>query len=69
MISVQNKLKVHQLSDGKFLYDIETEIGSIMTAGGKMQSPEFFFRYSTFLSPGIIYHYDLSNNTKEVCLF
>nr|XP_046917518.1 prolyl endopeptidase-like [Dermatophagoides farinae] len=66
MISVQNKLKVHQLSDGKFLYDIETEIGSIMTAGGKMQSPEFFFRYSTFLSPGIIYHYDLSNNTKEV---
>lgn len=67
MIDVQNKLKVFRLMDGKYLYDIEIPIGSIMAAGGKMKSSEFFFRHSTFLSPGIIYHHDLSTKKTEVC--
>ena len=69
MIDVQDKLKVHRLLDGEYLYDIPIEIGSIVAAVSKMKSPEFFFLHSKFLSPGVIYYHDLSTNKTVVCFF
>nr|XP_027196598.1 prolyl endopeptidase-like isoform X2 [Dermatophagoides pteronyssinus] len=66
MIDVQDKLKVHRLLDGEYLYDIPIEIGSIVAAVSKMKSPEFFFLHSKFLSPGVIYYHDLSTNKTVV---
>ena len=70
MIDVVNVIEVYDLHTGKYLFDVDTPIGTISSISGRIQDQEFFFKLTTFLSPGIIYHYDFSvePNTVHVML-
>lgn len=66
MIDVVNVLQVFKLQTGQFLFDIDTPIGTISSIGGKVKDQEFFYKFSTFLSPGIIYRYDFSVKPNKI---
>lgn len=65
---VKSVLQLYDLSSGKMLCDFPLKIGAITGFSGKKWHTEFFFTFTSFLNPGIIYHVDLtkSNYKAEV---
>ncbi|KAI8837115.1 prolyl oligopeptidase [Chytriomyces cf. hyalinus JEL632] len=65
---VKHVMKVHDLSTGVFLQDIELPTGSIIKGltGSKSRS-EMFYAFQSHISPGIIRRYDFA--TKEDSVF
>ena len=47
--------------DGKFLSNFPLDMGSITGYSGKRKQSEIFYRFMSFLTPGIIYRCDLKN--------
>lgn len=56
----QSVLCLHQLSDGSFVKNFPLEMGSITGYSGKRKDTEIFYGFVSFLSPGIIYHCDMT---------
>ena len=65
MIDVVNVIQVYKIT-GEFLFDVDTPIGTISSIYGKNTGDEFFYKFTTFLSPGIIYRYDFSVKPNKV---
>ena len=51
---------LHNLSDGSYITDLPLEMGSITGYSGKREQTEMFYRFVSFLSPGVIYRCDLT---------
>lgn len=66
MIDVVNVIRIYELHTGQFLFDVDTPIGTISSISGKISQQEFFYKFTTFLSPGIIYHYNFSVSPNKV---
>ncbi|CAG8760276.1 16575_t:CDS:2, partial [Racocetra fulgida] len=62
MHDVKEKVSIHSLSTGKHIKDLPIPIGSIEAVAGRREDSEFFFKFTSYLNPGIIYRY---NFTKE----
>src|SRR5437763_163945 len=63
MHDVKDKICIYEHSTGKFLKEIPIEIGSISDGlSGRRDSQEFFFKFVSFLNPGVIYRYDFSKD-------
>ncbi|RIB07957.1 prolyl endopeptidase-like protein [Gigaspora rosea] len=62
MHDVKEKICIYTLSTGKHIKDLPIPIGSIDSITGKREDTEFFFKFVSFLNPGVIYRYDF---TKE----
>ena len=45
--------------DGKVLTNFPLEMGSVTGYSGKRNQSEIFYRFMSFLTPGMIYHCDL----------
>ena len=56
----QSVLCLHQLTDGSFVKNFPLEMGSITGYSGKRKDTEMFYGFVSFLSPGIIYHCDMT---------
>lgn len=69
MIDVVNIIQIYELDTGKYLFDVDTPIGTISSLDGDKNGTEFFFKFSTLLSPGIIYRYDFSVKPNKVDIF
>ncbi|CAG8734047.1 6066_t:CDS:10, partial [Racocetra persica] len=63
MHDVKEKVSIHSLSTGKHIKDLPIPIGSIETVAGRREDTEFFFKFTSYLNPGIIYRYDFSKET------
>jgi len=62
----QTQVKVHAL-DGKFLRDVALPgIGSAGGFGGRRDHTETFYAYSSFITPGSTYRYDLATGKSEL---
>ncbi|XP_061392708.1 prolyl endopeptidase-like [Musca vetustissima] len=61
-------LQVNSLESGEMLHKFDLEMGSVVEIKAKKHQTEFFYRFSSFLTPGIIYHYDFKwdNFTPKV---
>uniref|UniRef100_A0A672R2W6 Prolyl endopeptidase n=1 Tax=Sinocyclocheilus grahami TaxID=75366 RepID=A0A672R2W6_SINGR len=59
---VKNVLKMFHLSSGEEIRTFPLDVGSIVGFTGRKQDSEIFYSFTSFLSPAIIYHCDL---TKE----
>ncbi|XP_046839248.1 prolyl endopeptidase-like isoform X2 [Xenia sp. Carnegie-2017] len=57
---VKSVLYVHRLSDGSCIKQFPLDIGSIVGFSGQKKQTEIFYQFTSFLTPGIIYHCDLS---------
>jgi prolyl oligopeptidase PreP (S9A serine peptidase family) len=57
---VKNTLQVYDLDSGKFLYNLSLDIGSVVGMSGKKTHSEIFYKFSSMITPGIIYYADVS---------
>uniref|UniRef100_A0A6E8VZ53 Prolyl endopeptidase n=1 Tax=Anopheles coluzzii TaxID=1518534 RepID=A0A6E8VZ53_ANOCL len=61
---VKSLLVVHSLADGSFVSKFPLEIGTVAGFSGKKKYSEIFYHFVSFLTPGIIYHYDFEGKTE-----
>ncbi|CAB4042707.1 prolyl endopeptidase, partial [Paramuricea clavata] len=57
---VKNVLYLHRLADGSLIKELPLDIGSIVGFSGKKKQTEIFYQFTSFLTPGVIFHYDLA---------
>ncbi|XP_042856494.1 prolyl endopeptidase-like isoform X1 [Penaeus japonicus] len=57
---VKSVLQLHSLANGDHLTTLPLEIGTVSGYSGKRTHSEMFYQFTSFLSPGIIYHLDLT---------
>ncbi|KAL7072007.1 hypothetical protein ACQ4LE_008417 [Meloidogyne hapla] len=58
---VKHALYVHSLKDGKLLYQIPFEIGTIAGIYGRKKESKIFIYFTSFFTPSIIYRGDFAN--------
>ncbi|XP_062706512.1 prolyl endopeptidase [Aedes albopictus] len=66
---VKSVLQVHSLHDGSFVSKFPLEIGTVVGFSGKKKYSEIFYHFVSFLTPGIIYHYDFAKEGSEPKIF
>jgi prolyl oligopeptidase len=59
---VINIIELHELKSGKFVRQIDIPIGTIVSFSGRRKQSEVFFYLTSFLTPGIMYHYDFNKH-------
>ncbi|CAM6029065.1 unnamed protein product [Sphagnum balticum] len=66
MTDVKHQLRLHDLQTGSLLHQLPLEIGSVTETSGRREDSQVYFNFTSFLTPGIIYWYDLSSSQPEL---
>ncbi|XP_013889177.1 prolyl endopeptidase [Austrofundulus limnaeus] len=66
---VKDILQVYELSNGQLLRDLPLDVGTISGVSCKKKHSDFFYQFTSFTTPGIIYHCDLSKPNTEPEVF
>ncbi|ESQ34759.1 hypothetical protein EUTSA_v10006924mg [Eutrema salsugineum] len=69
MSDVKHILQIRDLKSGSLLHRLPVDIGSVGGVFARRKDTTFFFRFTSFLTPGVIYKCDLSNEAPEVTVF
>lgn len=57
---VKSVLQINSLKTGKLEFKLPLEMGTISGFSGDIDSTEIFYQFVSFLTPGVIYHYDFA---------
>lgn len=65
-------MQLRALKDGSWVKTFPLEVGSLAGISGRKNLSEMFYKFTSFLTPGTIYHCDLTNKNlestvREVC--
>lgn len=60
---VVSKIELHKLNDGSLIKELDLPIGSVTSFSGKRKQSEIFYYMTSFLTPGLIYHYDFNRHS------
>ncbi|XP_016344937.1 prolyl endopeptidase-like [Sinocyclocheilus anshuiensis] len=66
---VKNVLKMFHLSSGEEIRTFPLDVGSIVGFTGRKKDSEIFYSFTSFLSPAIIYHCDLTKEPLQPHIF
>ncbi|KAK0142159.1 Prolyl endopeptidase [Merluccius polli] len=66
---VKNVLKMYRLSSGEELRTFPLDVGSVVGFTGRKMDSEIFYYFTSFLSPAIIYHCDLTKDPLQPHVF
>ncbi|KAL1254120.1 hypothetical protein QQF64_016349 [Cirrhinus molitorella] len=66
---VKNVLKMFNLSSGEEIRTFPLDVGSIVGFTGRKKDSEIFYSFTSFLSPAIIYHCDLTKDPLQPHIF
>lgn len=69
MSDVKHMLQIRDLDSGSLLHRLPVDIGSVGGVFARRKDATFFFRFTSFLTPGVIYKCDLSREAPEVTVF
>ncbi|XP_051500288.1 prolyl endopeptidase-like [Myxocyprinus asiaticus] len=66
---VKNVLKMFHLSSGEEMRTFALDVGSVVGFTGRKKDSEIFYSFTSFLSPAIIYHCDLTKDPLQPHVF
>ncbi|CAN9504226.1 unnamed protein product [Ophioblennius macclurei] len=66
---VKDILQVLELATGKLVRHLPLDVGTVAGVSCKKKHSEFFYKFTSFTTPGIIYHCDLSDEKPEPRVF
>uniref|UniRef100_A0A7N9AQS8 Prolyl endopeptidase n=1 Tax=Mastacembelus armatus TaxID=205130 RepID=A0A7N9AQS8_9TELE len=66
---VKDILQVYELSTGRLVRDLPLDVGTVAGVSCKKKYSDFFYKFTSFTTPGIIYHCDLSELNQEPRVF
>lgn len=69
MSDVKHILQIRDLKSGSLLHQLPVDIGSVSDVSARRKDNTFFFSFTSFLTPGVIYKCDLANESPEVKVF
>ncbi|EOA36816.1 hypothetical protein CARUB_v10008428mg [Capsella rubella] len=69
MSDVKHILQIRDLKSGSLLHRLPVDIGSVCGVFARRKDTTFFFRFTSFLTPGMIYKCDLSHEVPKVTVF
>jgi len=61
----QSVLQLCDLNTGALIKNLPLDVGSVVGFTGRKDQNEIFYLFNSFLTPGIIYHCDLSKPDPE----
>uniref|UniRef100_A0A3Q0SDY6 Prolyl endopeptidase n=1 Tax=Amphilophus citrinellus TaxID=61819 RepID=A0A3Q0SDY6_AMPCI len=66
---VKDILQIYELSTGQLVRDLPLDVGTVAGVSCKKKHSDFFYKFTSFTTPGIIYHCDLSKPNPEPRVF
>ncbi|XP_010539814.1 PREDICTED: prolyl endopeptidase-like isoform X2 [Tarenaya hassleriana] len=66
---VKHILQIRDLKSGSLLHQLPLDIGSVSGVFARLKDSSFFFSFTSFLTPGVIYKCDLATEAPEVTVF
>ncbi|XP_059086874.1 prolyl endopeptidase-like [Tigriopus californicus] len=69
MEDVKSILKTHDLNSGAVLHEFPLGVGSIVGVSGEKKHSELFYKFSSMITPGIIYFVDMSTKNPVPKVF
>ncbi|XP_067268221.1 prolyl endopeptidase-like [Chanodichthys erythropterus] len=66
---VKDILQLYELQSGKLIRDLPLDVGTVVGLSCKKKHSDFFYKFTSFTTPGIIYHCDLSKADPEPTVF
>jgi len=65
MQDVKNTMQLRDLSTGEQIYSFPMDIGSVTGFSGDIRHKEMFYKFSSQITPGTIYHIDLAGPVPQ----
>ncbi|XP_060804058.1 prolyl endopeptidase isoform X1 [Amyelois transitella] len=66
---VKSVLQLHSAETGDMIQTFDLPVGSVVGFSGKKEQTEIFYHFMSFLTPGVIYHVDLSKKPYDPTVF
>merc|ERR1711963_360721 len=66
MHDVKNTMQLRELNTGVEVHKFPLDIGSVTGFSGDIRHKEMFFKFSSQITPGTIYHVDLGGSQPQV---
>ncbi|CAB1321079.1 unnamed protein product [Coregonus sp. 'balchen'] len=66
---VKDILQLYDLSTGCLVRDLPLDVGTVVGLSCKKKHSDFFYKFTSFTTPGVIYHCDLSQASPEPTVF